>query len=182
MKQRSDSIVTYKYLIVACLVSVMISTLASYFFYSRWDEMQSKYIVLITEKNRLQQDFNRVTNSFDKTFSDLMILRDENATVFTLHSTDSTKRYFAHVFWNHYTSETYIDVLTLPPPDSVSQYQLWAMNGSQPVNAGVFNVDSESGVQKVRPVANAESWAVTIEPKGGSEQPTLDRICLSSQN
>lgn len=128
------------------------------------------------------QKYNEIKNSFDKAMSDLIVMRDENATIFTLHSTDSSKRYTAHVFWNHYTRQTFVDVLSLPDPDSTKQYQLWAMSNSLPVDAGVFKANAEEGVQRVKSIANADSWAVSLEPKGGSTSPTPDQIILISKN
>ena len=180
---KSNVILTYKYLIVACLVSVMISTFTSYFFYTKWNEAEDRCSTLITETNLLTQKYNVMKNSFDKSFSDLAILRDENAKVYTLQATDTTKRYCARVYWNPYTRETYIDVLTLlPQPDSSNQYQLWAFVGGQAFSAGVFNVDSDEGTQHVKPVSNADTWAATIEPKGGSATPDLDKLFLASKN
>ncbi len=179
---KPNVILTYKYLIVACLVSVMVSTFTSYFFYNKWNEAEDRAVSLLSERNMLTEKYNVIKSAFDKTFNDMMIMRDENSRVYTLQSTDSTKRYFARVYWNPYTRETYIDVLSLPQPDSSNQYQLWALVGGQPVSAGLFSADGEEGAQHVKPVANAETWAATIEPKGGSITPTLDRMFLASKN
>src|SRR6185436_14543734 len=111
-----------------------------------------------------------------------IVMRDENARVITLEATDSTKHYLARVYWNHYTRKTFIDVLSLPEPDSSKQYQLWALVGGQPVDAGVFSADPEDGVQHVKAVVNADMWAVTLEPKGGSATPTLEQMYLISKS
>ncbi|MCX6290522.1 MAG: anti-sigma factor [Bacteroidetes bacterium] len=172
---------TYKYLMVACIASLVISTFASYFFYDRWSEAEDRSVSLVSEMNNMTRKYNLEKNTFEKTFNDLLVLRDENAKVITLTATDSTRRYIARVYWNHYTRETYIDVLSLPSPDSTMQYQLWAFNGNEPVDAGVFRVNGDEGVQRIKPVAAADEWAVTLEPKGGSPVPTPDRFCLKTR-
>lgn len=139
-------------------------------------------MALVNESNALAAKYNTEKITFEKTFNDLMILRDENATVITLSATDSSKRYVARVYWNHYTRETYIDPLSLPMPDSTKDYQLWAQVAGQPVDAGVFSADIERGIQRSKSVTNADAWAVTLEPKGGSPTPTAERVFLKSKN
>ncbi|MES2765785.1 MAG: anti-sigma factor, partial [Bacteroidota bacterium] len=63
----------------------------------------------------------------------------------------------------------------LPPPPPGQQYQLWAIKGGKPVNEGVFEVDS-AAIHKMPTVAEPEAFAVTIEPMGGSENPTMENM------
>jgi len=173
---------TYKYLIAACLASLIISTFASYFFYDKWSEAEDRYMAVVTDKNAIAQKYAQEKNAFDKIFGDLSILRDENAKVFTLQATDSTKRYLARVYWNRYTHETYIDIISLPAPsDSTKQYQLWALQGGQPVDAGIFRIDADENIQRAKAVMNADTWCVSLEPKGGSTAPTPDQVLLVSK-
>jgi anti-sigma-K factor RskA len=61
------------------------------------------------------------------------------------------------------------DDLEAPGPDQ--DYQLWTIEGGQPQSAGL--VSQRSGVLGgVIDVSNAEAVAMSIEPEGGSEQPT----------
>lgn len=61
-------------------------------------------------------------------------------------------------------------------------YQLWMLKGSKPISAGVFSID-EKGVGTIRfktipETKNLTAFAVTLEPKGGVEQPTGDMYLL----
>jgi hypothetical protein len=171
---------TYKYLIAACLASLVISTFASYFFYDRWSEAEDRFVLMLNERNRTVHNYNEVKNSFDKVVGDLLIMRDEDATIIVMHPADTTKQSCVRVYWNRNTHETFIDVILLDAADSTKQYQLWAMASGQPVDAGVFTVDA-TGIQRVKPVTNADSWVVTLEPKGGSTVPTPDKVLLVSK-
>ena len=178
---RSPHELTYKYLIAACIASLVISTFASVFFYQKWSEAEDRYVAMINEKNVLVQNFNVVKYNYEKMNHDMALMRDPAVTIITLKSTDSTKYYMAHVMWNKYTRQTFIDVADLPVPEADKQYQLWALVGGQPVDAGVFDMGTDAGMQKVKPVLDAEMWAVTMEPKGGSESPTMDQMVLLSK-
>lgn len=71
--------------------------------------------------------------------------------------------------------------VNLPQLGADRVYQLWLIRGDQPVSAGIFNVD-ENGriVHQVDSalVASIDAVGVSIEPAGGSEQPTPDQIIL----
>lgn len=59
-------------------------------------------------------------------------------------------------------------------------YQLWVIDGGQPISAGLF--DARDGVALLNSgisLRGADAVAVTIEPEGGSEGPTTDPIMSS---
>ncbi len=60
---------------------------------------------------------------------------------------------------------------------SGKQYQLWAIVEDKPASMGVFDaVADTSKLQEVSYVENAQAYAVTLEPRGGSETPTLEQM------
>lgn len=173
---RENNSLTYKYMIAACLAALVVSTFASWFFYSRWNEAEDRYTSLLNDKNQLAQNYNLVKNEYDRNVNDLIVMRDQQALVVQLFSTDTAKNYEARVYWNKNTRESYIDILALPVPDEGKQYQLWALVGGKPVDAGVFEL--VAGIQRVKDIPEADAWAVTLEPKGGSVSPTLEQMYL----
>lgn len=72
------------------------------------------------------------------------------------------------------------DGLRDPGDDLV--YELWALTDDGPVSAGVFEPDEEGVVRSVLelPVQPEGGWGVTVEPDGGSPQPTSDVIFVGS--
>jgi anti-sigma-K factor RskA len=60
----------------------------------------------------------------------------------------------------------------LPQPASDKQYQLWALINNKPEDLGVFEVKQQKLLVKMRNVRNAQVFAVTLEPRGGSPTPT----------
>ncbi len=180
-QMRSPHELTYKYLIAACIASLIISTFASVFFYQKWSESEDRNVAIMTEKNTLAQNLNLVKYNFENVNHDMSVMRDPAISIITLRAIDSTKYYMARVMWNKYTRQTFIDVADLPSPGDDKQYQLWALIGGLPVDAGVFEMTSEGGMQKVKAVTDAEVWAVTLEPKGGSDAPSMDQVVLMSK-
>ncbi|GIF72160.1 anti-sigma factor [Asanoa siamensis] len=55
-------------------------------------------------------------------------------------------------------------------------YQLWMLDGSTAINAGVLPVGTTSATRLVSGAASADAFAVTIEPSTGSPVPTLPPV------
>jgi anti-sigma-K factor RskA len=67
----------------------------------------------------------------------------------------------------------------LPQNDKDHQYQLWALVGGKPVDLGVFDAPADSTQMKeMKSIARADAFAVTLEPKGGSINPTMDQMVV----
>ena len=67
----------------------------------------------------------------------------------------------------------------LPQPPTDKQYQLWAIVNDQPVDLGVFDLDStRTGILQLEQ-GQPQAFAITLEPRGGSAQPTLDQMYVS---
>lgn len=176
-----DHTLTYKYMIAASLAALVVSTFASWFFYTRWNEAERKFSDLLNEKNELAQNYNLVKSTYDETLTMVMIMRDAAANIIVLNAKDKTQNFQARVYWNKQTHRSYIDVISLPEPGEGKQFQLWALVGGQPVDAGVINI-SEERIQRVKDIIQADLWAVTLEPKGGSASPSLDQMYLISRS
>ncbi|RZK28201.1 MAG: anti-sigma factor [Hymenobacter sp.] len=65
----------------------------------------------------------------------------------------------------------------LPPG---KQYQLWALDNGKPVDAGVLTAATTagSGLQQMKDIASAQTFAMTVEPTGGSAGPTLTTMTV----
>lgn len=172
---------TYKYLIAASLAALVISTFASWFFYSRWNEAEERYTNLLDDKNELAESYNLVKFTYDETMSAMLIMSDENARIFMLNSRDTVNDYKARVYWNQLTHRVYIDVIDLPIPEEGMQYQLWTIVNGKPIDAGVFALDEEF-LQRLKDIELAGTWTVTLEPKGGSTVPSMNRMFLFSSS
>lgn len=84
----------------------------------------------------------------------------------------------AIVHWNTQTQHVMIDFINLPAADQDHQYQLWALVNGQPVDLGVFDGGTVSDMIAMKEIQSADAFAVTLEPRGGSEQPTMEQMYL----
>ena len=175
-----DHSLTYKYLIAASLAALAISTFASWFFYSRWEDSEERFSELLSEKNQLAQNYNLVKSGFDKTVYDMLVMRDENSQVINLQPKDTSLNFKARIYWNKLSREIFLDVIKLPEPNPEQEYQLWAVLNNEPLDAGSFNAHEFTGLQRMKEINAAEYWLVTLESKDSLNGPTLDRTILVS--
>jgi len=74
----------------------------------------------------------------------------------------------------------YVDVKNLPALPADKQYQLWALDNGKPVDAGILAVATAAGdsLQHMKDIASAQAFAMTVEPAGGSVNPTLSTMTV----
>lgn len=81
-------------------------------------------------------------------------------------------------------SQSAVLVITgLPPLEAGRTYQVWLINGGTPVSAGLLTIDEHGRgmviVTSDKSIGSFNALGISIEPEGGSEQPTGDIVVLS---
>ena len=84
------------------------------------------------------------------------------------------------VYWNKNNKNILINhrAMDLPKTDKTHEYQLWALVDGKPVSLGVFGENAKEAVQQMVTVPKAQAFAVTIEPIGGSVNPTMEKMVV----
>lgn len=89
------------------------------------------------------------------------------------------------VYWNKNNKSILINyaAMDLPKPDKAHEYQLWAMVDGKPVSLGVFGSDetAKEAVKQMQTITRAQAFAVTIEPMGGSQNPTMEKMVVMGE-
>ena len=169
-----------RYMLAAAIaVAIVSSGLAIYY----WVQLQRTRMELVNAREQQQKTSNEVNvykARYAEASSELGVLRSPGNRVVELHGTAKAPSASARVYWNPATSETTIDAAALPRPPAGKQYQLWAIAGSGPIDAGM--IAREGAMQKMKDVATgATAFAVTLEPEGGRPTPTLDEMVVTGE-
>ncbi|WP_299362602.1 anti-sigma factor [Winogradskyella sp.] len=75
---------------------------------------------------------------------------------------------------NHSTKSVVINTERLPQLDAEHDYQMWADIEGEMINMGVISKDTN--LMAMNYIDHAESLNITIEPAGGNDHPTVERL------
>ncbi|WP_195210303.1 anti-sigma factor [Actinomarinicola tropica] len=80
------------------------------------------------------------------------------------------------VAWSASTDGAVVIGSDLPDPGDDRVYELWSLGRDGPTSAGLLEPDTEGRLERrvALPVEPVDGWGITIEPAGGSPQPTGD--------
>jgi anti-sigma-K factor RskA len=167
----------FKYAFAACLLLLLVSIYGLVTMYSKLQESNTQLTAMQLENQKIPNEVILKENELD-------IYRDPVYRVLKLKGTAKAPTAAMTLAWNTANKKIILDMksMQLPGLDKQHQYQLWALVGGKPVDLGVFNSASEvdtSGVKEMKAIAAADAFAVTIEPMGGSVNPTIDEMVVS---
>lgn len=84
---------------------------------------------------------------------------------------------YTTVYWDTTTHDVYLMINNLPKPASDQQYQLWALLDGKPIDMGVLEITQKPlQLYRMKNAQAAQAFAITLEKKGGSPTPTLDKM------
>ena len=172
--KRAESSNTYKYAFAACLALLIISVAA---LISVYNKLQQSNTLLVSLQNQNQHFANRV-NLMDR---ELSIFHDPSYKLLKLQGTPKSPSSAITVAWSPAKKKVMIDMANanMPVNDKDHQYQLSALVGGKPVDLGVFDADTTSkDMKEMKSIASADAFAVTLEPRGGSQNPTMDQMMV----
>ena len=165
---------------MAASVALLLSLGANALLYSRWKDASSDLVALQNEQSR----FAATTQVVERQLGDLrqenQVLRNDEFRPVALAGTKTAPTAHARVLYNVATHKVYVDVRSLPALPAGKQYQLWALDKGKPIDAGVLTASTATGegLQAMKDIASAQTFAMTVEPEGGSVNPTLSTMTV----
>lgn len=165
----------WKYAVAASVTLALVSGYLAFDYRSKWKNSSDAYTQLLASNSQMAQQYNQVNQKLGSLEDDLAVLSNPEFRRIEMVGTDKAKDALASVYWNQVSQELYLDIRNLKQLAADQQYQLWAIVDGQPVDAGVFDWNAE-GLIRMKNMASSAAFAVTIEPRGGSENPTLDEM------
>ncbi len=164
-------------MMAASIALLLVSLVFNYLQYQDINKANAVIAELNEERSVMANNLDTYKTSFEVAENKLEVLRDTGNVTIPMKGVELSPNSLALIHWNRNTNETYIDIASLPEPPLEMQYQLWAIVDGQPVDLGVFDVlDNELAMQQMKTVGQPQAFAVTLEKKGGSPTPTLEKM------
>jgi anti-sigma-K factor RskA len=174
---------TLRYALVACVALLVMSVAALFVTYNKLNDAHDQIASLNFDKqkfagvvSKLEYDNQGLNNMAE------MAESKEWATIKMQGQAFSPKSKM-NVYWNKKDKSVLINYIAmdLPKADAEHEYQLWALVNGKPVSLGVFGkTDSTANeaLLKMQTIQEAQAFAVTLEPMGGSVNPTMEKLTV----
>jgi len=174
---------TLRYALVACVALLVISVAALFITYNKLNDAHDQIASLNLDKQKFAGVVKQL--EFDNKGLDNMVAMNDSkewATIRMAGQAFSPKSKM-NVYWNKKDKSVLINyvAMDLPKVDAEHEYQLWALVNGKPVSLGVFGKQdstSNEALQKMPAIQEAQAFAVTLEPMGGSVNPTMEKLTV----
>lgn len=165
----------YKYAFAACFAMLVSSVAVLISVYGKLQRANTQLLAM----NGQNQQFAKTVSFMN---DELDVYHDKSFKIITLKGTPKHDSASMLVAFNPVKKKVMIDIadLKLPQNDKEHQYQLWAIVDKKPVSLGVFDKTSaDTAIMKeMQPVSGPQAFAVTLEPRGGSVNPSMDQMMV----
>jgi len=174
---------TLRYALVACIALLVVSTAALFITYNKLNAAHDQIASLNLDKQKFAGVVSKL--EFENQGLDNMAAMADSKEWATIRMAGQafSPASKMKVYWNKKDKSVLINyvAMDLPKTDAEHQYQLWALVNGKPVSLGVFGkTDSTNNeaLVKMQTIQEAQAFAVTLEPMGGSVNPTMDKLTV----
>ena len=172
-----------RYALVACVALLIVSTAALFITYSKLTDAHDQIASLNLDKEKFAGVVSKLEYN-NRGLNNLVEMNESKdwATI-KMQGQAISPQSKMNVYWNKKNKDVIINYLAmdLPKADAKHQYQLWALVNGKPVSLGVFGkTDSTSrdALLKMQTIQEAQAFAVTLEPMGGSVNTTMEKLTV----
>nr|WP_294893822.1 anti-sigma factor [uncultured Pedobacter sp.] len=171
----------YKYSFAACLALLVVSIVAIINLSSHLKDTKQQIAQLQNSNRTFANQVNYLDERVNSSTHSLKVLTNPDVKMVMLKGTGNSPSSKIMVAFNKKEQKVMVDFtsMDMPKNDEAHQYQLWALVDGKPVDLGVFDsTDKTIGLKDMKSIGNAQTFAVTLEPRGGSVSPTLEKLMV----
>lgn len=163
---------------IAASIALFIITLSLVFYSFNLSSQLGNKEELINQQETLISELKTEVQRKDELLS---ILESRTVELVLMAGLEVNPNGYGKVIWDADKQQALLQVSNLPAVPQDKDYQLWIIKNNKPVSAGVFAVndplkDSFFKIDKLveSTKESTDAFAITLEPKGGLQQPTGD--------
>ncbi len=167
----SSKVSSFNWLPIAAGLALLLGA----FSFFQWNNNQGKEQAIAT----LEKDFATYKEecetrqlNYANLQKQLEFINHSETDKFLLKGNDKATDFQVIAYWNNFAKKSMLRINEMPQLPDNQCYQMWADVDGEMLNLGIINSTNALFVD-FKYLANAESLNVTIEPKGGSDHPTV---------
>lgn len=170
----------WKFFAVAASIVAVIASAAAIFFASKFYEQEQQFTALLQSQSVMADNLNQVKLESEQkgTQLDKLLAGDFKLVKLKGEELEMQKDASVTLFWDQGAQEVFVAVNNLNSLSAEFDYQLWAIGKDGPVGIGLVKPGDKFTLQQMQAVAEADVFAITIEPKGGSQAPTMEKLVV----
>ena len=166
----------------AAAVLFLVSSLGLFFFNQNLETDLESQKELVAQK---ETTIRILETEVEQKSELLAILEARDVDLVLMDGLEVNPNGFGKVVWDKDNGQALLQVANIPAVPTAKEYQLWFVINNQPYSAGVFAVNDPSRdnffkIQELNQSASQGAFAITLEPEGGSPQPTGDMYMLGA--
>jgi len=134
-------------------------------------------ISLYNKNKKTETDLELSQQTLAQMEADAKAIQQSSIRMARMDGTSISPQSFTTVYWDTTSHDVYLMINNLPKPASDQQYQLWALLDGKPIDMGMLEI-SEKPLQlyRMKNAQAAQAFAITLEKRGGSPKPSLDKM------
>jgi anti-sigma-K factor RskA len=160
-------------LLVAASMAALFA-LSSFWMYNRWQESEENIRLAREEQQQLKETLEILSGEMQEVQQQNAMLNDRDMIPVLLKGNRLSPEARAVAYVNHKTRSVMVNPKALPPLAENETYQMWADVDGEMISMGLVPTDQD--LVALTYIDRAESLNITIEPKGGSDHPTVERL------
>lgn len=164
----------HNYWMVAASILLILSLAGNLFLYHRWKSTQSELAQATAEQGQLARQNRDMQHKMQVATLTASVVSNPDYRVVNLQTNDPKINAEVVLYWHPQKGNLYVAASKLPPLPAGKKYQLWAIVGGKPLDAGIFAPQPQDGLltMKAMPM-QAQAFAITMEDESGSATPTM---------
>lgn len=142
---------------------------------SQWQQsrqMLSQQSEILEEALRSEQNFANEQSRY------LQFLARPNLQPVALNSVTTNEALAAKLYWDAERQEALFHRGNLGASPEGKQFQLWYLRDGEPVSMGLVALDPSQDFHFFPAAEAVDAFALSLEPEGGSKQPTLSALVV----
>lgn len=137
---------------------------------------------LYRKNKKLEGTLAAKQNTETLPLSDYTVFTDPAITPVAMYGVGTHSICRCTMFWDKKTGKMYIMIHHLPKSSAAKDYQLWAEVDGKPVSIGIVNDEIRGRFIEMTNVPyRSVAFTVTLEPAGGSPEPTVSETYLAGK-
>ncbi|WP_192348433.1 anti-sigma factor domain-containing protein [Algoriphagus sp. Y33] len=165
---------------IAASIAAIVASGAAFYYADKYKERNEQFTALLQDQSVMADNLNQVKQEYEQKDSQLdkIVAGYLKRVEMRGEGFEMQKDAKVDVFWDPNAQEVFVAVNNLNDLSAEYDYQLWAIGDDGPVGIGLVNSGEKLTLQQMESVVQAGAFAITIEPKGGSEAPTLEKLVV----